>query len=120
MHQAAQAYSQTAQATINPRELEASLLVKAAAKIQKVKDQWPSTSTDLYEALYFNRKLWTILVTSATKEENPLPQQIKQNIANLAMFVFDRTVEIQIHPEADSLDILVTINREIAAGLQAR
>ena len=119
MHQAAQAYSRTAQVTVSPRELEASLLIKAAAKIQQIKDEWPSTSTSLYEALYFNRKLWTILVTSVTKEDNPLPQPIKQNIANLAMFVFDRTVEIQIHPDADSLDILVTINREIAAGLQS-
>ncbi|MBZ0215649.1 MAG: flagellar biosynthesis regulator FlaF [Fimbriimonadaceae bacterium] len=119
MHQAAQAYSRTAQATVSPRQLEASLLLKAAAKIQTIKDEWPSTSTDLYEALYFNRKLWTILVTSATKEDNPLPHAIKQNIANLAMFVFDRTVEIQIHPEATALDILVTVNREIAAGLQA-
>ncbi len=119
MQQAAQAYSRTARTTISPRELEASLLIKAAGRLQNIKDEWPSTSTNLYEALYFNRKLWTILVTSATKEDNPLAQTIKQNIANLAMFVFDRTVEIQIHPEADSLDILVTINREIAAGLQA-
>ena len=119
MHQAAQAYSQTAQATVSPRELEASLLMRAAGKIQTIKDEWPSTSTALYEALYYNRKLWTILVTSATKDDNPLPVAIKQNIANLAMFVFDRTVEIQIHPEADALDILVTINKEIAAGLQS-
>lgn len=119
MHQAAQAYSQTARTTISPRELEASLLIKAASRIQKLKDDWPSTSTELYEVLYFNRKLWTILVTSATKEDNPLPDAIKQNIANLAMFVFDRTVEIQIHPEVESLSILVTINREIAAGLQS-
>jgi len=118
MHQAAAAYDRVAKATVSPRQLEASLLLKAASKLQMVKDQWPSSSTDLYEALYFNRKLWTVLTTSVSKVDNPLPDMIKQNILNLGIFIFDRTVSVQLHPTEDSFDILITINREIAAGLQ--
>lgn len=118
MHQAAAAYDRTARATVPPRQLEASLLTKAAAKLQMVRDSWPSTNTDVYEALYFNRKLWTVLATSVGKTENPLPDMIKENILRLSVFIFDRTVQVQLHPEVDSLDILITINREIAAGLQ--
>ncbi len=118
MHQAAAAYERTSRATISPRQLESSLLNKAAAKLQMVKDQWPTSSTELYEALYYNRKLWTVLTTSVSKEENPLPNMIKENILNLGVFIFDRTVHVQLSPDADSLDILIKINREIAAGLQ--
>lgn len=119
MHHAAEAYSRTAKATVSPRQLEATLLIKAAARLQSVKEDWARSSATLYEALYYNRKLWTVLVTSVTKAENPLPQPIKQNIANLAMFIFNRSMDVQINPAPEKLDILITINREIAAGLSA-
>lgn len=38
--QAAAAYQQTAKKTANPRELEASLLSKSAAQLQRIKDDW--------------------------------------------------------------------------------
>jgi flagellar protein FlaF len=122
MHHGAAAYASTARvtATASPRELEASLLLKAAAKIQSVKDQWPQKSGELGAALAYNRKLWTILSTSATKPENPLPLAIKNNIANLGLFIFQRTVDIEIEPAPEKLGILVTINSNIAAGLAGR
>ncbi len=94
--------------------------MKAAARIQSVKDQWPGPNGALDHALVYNRKLWTILVTSATKSENPLPEAIKNNIANLAVFIFQRTIEVEAEPQPEKLNILVTINRNIAAGLSGR
>lgn len=117
MHQAVQAYSQTARTTRNPRELEADLLIRAAARLQSVKDNWDGEAEPLHAALFYNRKLWSVLVTSATRADNPLPPQIKQNIANLGLFIFNRTLDVQMRPEPAKLDVLVTINREIAAGL---
>ena len=117
MHQAAQAYARTAQATVSPRELEAGLLVKAASRLQSVRDTSEHSSKQLYDALYYNRKLWTVLVSSAARPENPLPQPIKQNIANLGLFIFDRTLDVQMNPDPKKLEILITINRELAAGL---
>lgn len=119
MHRAVQAYSKTATTTLNPRELEAGLLIRAAARLQAVRENWEGGPTPLYEALFYNRKLWSVLVTSATKDDNPLPQPIKQNIANLGLFIFRRTLDVQMHPEPAKLDVLVKINREIAAGLTA-
>jgi len=115
---AAQAYAKTAQATSNPRDLEADLLIKAAAKLQRVCDDWPNKRPELDEALLFNRRLWTIFVTSATRPENPLPRTIKQNIANLSVFIFNHTLDIQFKPEPDKVPPLISINREIAAGLR--
>lgn len=122
MHHGAAAYASTAKvtATASPRDLEASLLLKAAAKLQSVKDQWPARAAELGPALTYNRKLWTILTTSATKPENPLPLAIKNNIANLGIFIFQRTLDIEIDPQPEKLGILVSINSNIAAGLAGR
>jgi flagellar biosynthesis activator protein FlaF len=109
-----------AQATQSPRELEASVLLKAASRLQAVRDDWNGRRGELDDALTFNRKLWTILVTSATDADNPLPPAIKTNIANLAIFVFERTITVMIEPAPEKLGALVTINREIAAGLRAQ
>ena len=120
MQQAASAYARVAQATQSPRELEASVLLKAASRLQAVRDDWHGRRAELDEALTFNRKLWTILVTSVTDADNPLPQVIKNNIANLAIFVFERTITVMTEPAPEKLAALVTINREIAAGLRSQ
>jgi flagellar biosynthesis activator protein FlaF len=118
MQTAAQTYGKVQQATANPRDLEADLLMKAAGKLQHARDDWGNA--DLDGALTYNRRLWTLLVTAVTAEDNPLPVQIKQNIANLAGFIFDRTLSIESRPDPDKLASLITINREIATGLRGR
>ncbi len=120
---AAQTYQQTERMAVSPRELEAILLLKAARKLQVVKDNWETHRSELDEALTFNRRLWTILSTSATSPDNPLPDEIKQNIANLALFVFSRTLAVmQEGKEAmpQRLTVLVQINRSLAEGLRQK
>ena len=119
-HQATQAYTQTAKITVSPRDLEADLLLKAAALLQTVKDGWPQTRGDLSGALTYNRRLWTVFATSVTGEGNPLPDTVKQNIANLGLFVFNQTMLVQREPEPAKLTSLISINREIAAGLRSQ
>lgn len=117
-HKAAQAYGRTAQSTTNPRDLEATLLIKAATRLQSVKENWNDRGSELDDALFYNRQLWTIFVTSATHKDNPLPQQIKQNIANLGVFIFNHTLSMIRDPRPEKLNSLISINREIAAGLR--
>ena len=117
----AQAYQQTAKVVENPRQRESALLMKAAAGLQKVKDEWDtSTQEELRSALTFNRKLWTIFMSAVTQDDSPLPQEIRQNIANLGMFVMNQTREILYEgvPQAEQLTVLVQLNRQIAAGLR--
>ncbi len=120
MHYGASAYAKTAQATQSPRELEASLLTKAAARLQMAGENWAPEQPALGEALTFNRKIWTVLATSATEPDNPLPPVIKTNIGQLATIIFQRTVAILADPKPEKLALLVNINREIAAGLRSR
>jgi flagellar protein FlaF len=120
MQHAAQAYSAVAKKTGNPRELEADLLLDAAARLQAVRDAWDSKRSELDAALVNNRRLWSIFVTSATSADNPLPANLRQNVANLGLFVFKQTMMVLIDPKPDNLVSLININRELAAGLRSR
>lgn len=120
MHHAAKAYGAIAQQTANPREREADLLLDAAARLQMIKDGWETKYSELDAALLNNRKLWTIFMTSATNPENPLPVNVRQNVANLGLFVLKQTVATLADPKPESLGALITINRELAAGLLGR
>ena len=73
MQHAAKTYGAVANQTANPRELEADLLLTAAAQLQAIRDGWEGKRIELNAALLYNRKLWSIFVTSATSKENPLP-----------------------------------------------
>ncbi|MEJ8474839.1 flagellar biosynthesis regulator FlaF [Roseibium algae] len=119
--QAAQAYQKTSQVAVSPRELEATLLMKAAARLQLIKDEWDTSSfAERDDALTYNRKLWTILVTSATSDQSPLPLEIKNNLASLGVFVFKHTMAIIVDPQPEKLTTLISINRNIAEGLRVR
>ena len=119
-HAAASAYARTAQVALTPRELEASLLLKAAHRLQSIADDWVRAEAELTPALTYNRRIWTILATSATAVESPLPEAIKRNVAQLAEFIFNRTLAVLADPAPGKLASLIGINRDIAAGLRAR
>ncbi|WIY51652.1 flagellar biosynthesis regulator FlaF [Devosia sp. YIM 151766] len=114
----ANAYLQTTKVVESPRERESALLMRSAATLQKVKDDWPNSFDDLDAALAFNRKLWSIFMVSVTKEDNPLSPELRQNIANLGLFVMNQTREIMMQPMPQKLEVLVRLNRQIAAGLR--
>ncbi|MBO9425279.1 flagellar biosynthesis regulator FlaF [Labrenzia sp. R4_1] len=120
--QAAQAYQKTSQAApVSPRELEATLLMKAAARLQLIKDEWDDLSlAEVDDALIYNRKLWTVLVTSATSDESSLPLEIKNNIGSLGVFVFKQTMTVITTQDPEKLGALISINRTIAEGLRAK
>jgi flagellar protein FlaF len=104
----------------SPRELEASLLLKAAARLQAVIDTWDDNQAGLNDALLYNRKLWTVFLGSAMSEDNPLPTEVRQNVANLGMYIMSQTVAVTAEPKVEIISSLVNINRELAAGLRGQ
>jgi len=118
-HAATKAYGQVAQQTASPRELEVQLLLRAASRLQAVHDDWERDRAALDQALHFNRKLWTIFLTSVTNKDNPLPAEIRQNVANLGLFVMNQTLAVMGNPQRERLPSLININRELAAGLRS-
>jgi flagellar biosynthesis activator protein FlaF len=118
MNNPAQAYARTAQQTLQGRDLEANVLLKSAARLQGIRDNWEARRSELEDALLANRKIWTIFVSSMSAEDCPLPSQVRSNIINLGMFVFNRTIQMSVDAQPQQLNILVDINRNIAAGLR--
>lgn len=117
---AAAAYQQTTKAVETPRDREAALLIRAASEMQAVADNWPLENDKLARVLTYNRKLWTIFISSASKEENPLPRQIRENIVNLGIFVLKQTHETMLQPGPQKLGSMININRQLAAGLRGK
>jgi flagellar protein FlaF len=117
---AAQAYARVANTTASPRDIEAKALLMAANKLQAVMTNADATFEQASEALMFNRKLWTIFLSEAQRDENPQPLDVRQNIANISIFVLSQTAALQISPQRDHFKPLIEINRNIAAGLGGR
>ncbi len=111
------AYQKTAKAGDTPRQIEAALLMKAAYRLKAVQDHWETDRSDLDPAVIYNRKLWTILATAATEADSPLPTDLKRNIAAIAIFIFNRSLDLIVDPKASDLDALIDINRNVASGL---
>jgi flagellar protein FlaF len=120
MQHATKAYGQVAQQTASPRELEVQLLLRAASRLQAVHDDWENGRVSLDQALHFNRKLWTIFLSEAMRENNPQPIDVRQKIANISVFVLSQTAALQMSPQFDHFRPLIEINRNIAAGLSGR
>ena len=117
---AAQAYARVAQATSSPRDIEAQALLMAANKLQDVMTRVDATFKQTSDALLFNRKLWTIFLSEALRDESPQPLDVRQNIANIGVFVLSQTAALQVSPQREHFKPLIEINRNIAAGLGGR
>jgi flagellar protein FlaF len=57
---------------------------------------------------------------AAESNDNPQPLEVRQNILNIAVFVMQRTIEMQRNPTPEKLQSLIDINSNIAAGLSGR
>lgn len=123
MQSAAQAYKNVSRQTSSPRELEATLLLQAAARLQAVQETWNSdhgASAKLNDALLYNRKLWSVFVGDMADASHPMPRELRQNFLNIGLFVMNHTVAVMSNPQPERLGSLININREIAAGLLGR
>ena len=125
MRSAAQTYKNVSRQTSSPRELEASLLLQAAARLQSVHDSWSDdvasgARAKLDDALLYNRKLWSVFLTDMADANHPMPRELRQNVANIGIFVMNHTVSMMSNPRPERLGSLININREIAAGLLSR
>jgi flagellar protein FlaF len=118
---AASAYARVATTTASPRDIEAQTLLKAANKLQDAVNNADPLSDQTMQALMFNRKLWTIFLSEAMRDDNnPQPLEVRQKIANISVFVLSQTAALQMSPQFDHFRPLIEINRNIAAGLAGR
>lgn len=120
MHYASKAYAKVANEVAAPRELEATLLLKAAAKLQAVQDSWSDRPVGLHEAVAYNRKLWSVLLDAVQHDGNRLPISVRDNLTKLGAFVMGETFALLTKPQREHLASIIKINRGIAAGLRGK
>lgn len=115
-----QRYEAVNKATMSGREIEAAVLSKAALKLKKCQDNWDADDIDkkLKEALEYNQQIWSILQGELVKPDHPLPRQIRYNLLALSAFIDKSVFEIMAFPAPEKLNIVIDINRNIAAGLR--
>ena len=117
---ASNAYGTTAAST-DQRSLEGKILLKSALQMEQLATRLhngeKASLEEIGEVLEYNQKLWMLFVSETMNEEHPLAQDIKNNIASLGVFVFNRTKDILIETSPEKFGALIDINRNIAAGL---
>jgi flagellar protein FlaF len=119
-----QAYRNAQKATIvSEREIDAYALTQSALKLGECQRNWDMPDKEridrLFAALKINGKLWSIFQAEITRDDNPLPRQVRQDLLTLSLFVDKRTKEIMCFPEREKLTVLIDINLNLAAGLSA-
>jgi flagellar protein FlaF len=111
------AYAQQQKRNLTPREVEAMAFTKAALLLEDAKKQTKNIE-EYAKALRFNHLLWTIIQADLTEPENELPPEIKANVMSLSIFVDKQTTKALRSSNATDLDVLININRNLAAGLR--
>lgn len=120
-----QAYRNLQKATIgSDREIDAYALTQSALKLRECQENWDAPDERgkidrLFAALRMNSMLWSIYQAEITREGNPLPKQVREDLLSLSLFVDKRTKDIMCFPEPEKLTILININLNLAAGLRA-
>lgn len=110
-----QAYGSSQRLGSSARETEAQALLEAARRLDAAVG---SEDRDAYRAaLRLNWRLWTIIQADVSGEGSPLPDEIRQNILSLSVFIDKHTVAALAEPDGRKLRVLIEINRNIAAGL---
>ena len=115
-----QAYQKVDKTTMSGRETEARVLTLAALKLKECQNNWDSDTTheQLDAALRFNQQIWSIFQSELVKEDNPLPNNIKQDVLRLGAFIDKRIFETMSFPSPEKLNIIIKINQNLAAGLR--
>ena len=116
------AYDKNIKTTESPHETDAAVLEHAAqvliaAQTLMASDEMENDD-DFFMALNYNQRIWTVLQAFAA-EENLIPDQIKANLISLSIFVDKQTYKAMSENDPTKLDVLININRQIAAGFRS-
>jgi flagellar protein FlaF len=115
-----EAYRRNENAGKDELSLEIQALVRSSSSLRQIKENWDNSKDDLPQVLEKNRRLWTYLASAVRDESCQQTITVRQNILNLANFIFKRTYEVLAHPAPEKLEVLININMQIANGLSGK
>jgi flagellar protein FlaF len=101
----------------SPEQTLAWGLTTTARKMAEVRDKPGVTREQILDAVRLNWRLWTIIQAEQSDPDCATPKSIREGLLNLSNFIDKRSVELLATPDMEKLDALISINRNIAAGL---
>ncbi len=102
---------------LRPSEAEAQALTKAAMLLDKARHSVEHDYAAYATALTFNQRLWTLLQADLSGDGNGLPDNLRDDLLALSLFVDRQTILALGDPSPKHLDVLIEINRNLARGL---
>ncbi len=76
-----------------------------------------TTREELLDAVRLNWRLWTIIQAEQSDPDCATPKTLREGLLNLSNFVDKRSVDLLARPDPAKLEVLISVNRNIAAGL---
>ena len=115
-------YEKVNKMTMSGRDLEATVLSKAADKLKQCQQNWDASDREqaLEEALSYNQRVWSIFQDELSRKDHPLPKKLRQDILRLSAFIDKRIFETMAYPSPERLSAVIRINENIAAGLRGK
>ena len=113
-------YNNIGKITSTPRETEARILIQGAAKLHRCVEEWDvnGSKRPLYDALIYNRKIWTLFQSELSKESSPQPTGIRKNLLSLSIYINKQIRAAMEEPSREKLNSILDINMIIAKGLE--
>ena len=111
-------YNTSLQSSGNERGIEYQVFARITRELSTADKDAPGYHQKINEALYKNLRLWAILATDVSSDQNELPKDLRANIFYLSEFTRVHTAKI-FAGEADPA-ILVEINTSIMRGLRGQ
>jgi flagellar biosynthesis regulator FlaF len=110
--------TQTWNAELTVFEEDALALTQAALEISRAFEA--KDDKRLAKALERNLRVWVGIRTLVSRNDNPLPLAIKDNLIRLSSFVAQKTFEMQNGANSKTIDALTNANLQISEGLLER
>ncbi len=109
-------YKNTPDASADPRQIEGWALMEVAVRM-KAAQREPVDPNTVLEVTRLNRRLWTIIQANLVEPDCTVPQETRTALLTLTRFIDTHAMGIIADPQPEKLDVLISINREIAGGL---
>lgn len=110
------AYSTSATPLWMPRTTEYDAFARITHRLKTAAENAAVGFPSLVEALYANRRLWTLLAVDVANDANMLPQSLRAQIFYLAEFTAQHSSKVL--DRSAKVDVLVEINRSVMRGLR--
>lgn len=111
------AYQKTQTAAESPRDTEYRLFAQVTRAL-KVAQESGVRDQAFFEALDWNRRMWSTLSSDCAMDGNGFPQELRAEIISLALWVSQYST--QVAQGEEDIDALIDINRTIMEGLATK